>query len=395
MREVEQLFLAVCWEAAMLAEVPSDAGEEQACKRIDESQANRRRDALARVAALLFFRPSLARSPRVRWIFTGDSPLHAAAFMGDVPLATLLMRNGASPRRTNSDGMFTIGPQLRSLAGVMCPGVTSEIVKEACGVLLSRGYADDRGRLRRESFVMALTTLYNECRDRLLFSEALATRAPTKLKSAMATTLRRRGHSPLLAKLKNSTSLRTLCRDLLLPMEPKELAKLRMAVCLRCTCVHYAILGFQPAGLTPSFSDATIALANHSKMQAGVLEVCTPHHPAKRFAVLTRARWCTQRALIAPALQSHSLNLTAPFEWCAAQLLLWPQAFTEAVDPGVRLLAGDPAKPNARGQLPLDLAAKVGSETLLNKLLGWDHDQQELQGDVGAFGVRFSRPHLP
>ena len=32
--------------------------------------------------------------------------------MGDVPVATLLLRNGASPRRTNADGKLQVGPSL-------------------------------------------------------------------------------------------------------------------------------------------------------------------------------------------------------------------------------------------------------------------------------------------
>ena len=145
-----------------------------------------------------------------------------------------------------------------------------------------------------------------------------------------------------LARLKSLSGLRQLAsskaleqmRETLPPMDVKQLANLRACVMHRNTCVHYAILGFQPAclrGLEREERPA-VSLANHLRMQANVLE-----------------------------------------------LLLWPQAFTESEDPEATLVAGDPAKPNANGETPLDLAAKQGSDDLLQKLLGWDHDAQVRQ----------------
>lgn len=348
-REVEQLFLVSCWDAALHADVPAMLdlnGEEQAGRRVEKEKILERQQALARIHALLFFRPGLARSSRVKWTLTGDSPLHAAAFMGDVGLALLLMKCGASPRRTNSDGLLTIGPEVREVATVLVPGVTPEMTREVCSRMIAEGLAEERGHILPEAYADALGFLSQELRDKMSTSQASAIRRFGKKAWLKPSGSKAGGVLPgfgqpaasSLSGLKQMARSRALAqmRDITPPMDMKQLASLRECVMHRNTCVHYAILGFQPACLRGLENEErpAISLANHLRMQASVLE-----------------------------------------------LLLWPQAFTEANDPHVKLLAGDPAKPNINGDTPLDLAAKQGSDELLQKLLAWDNDQQELQSD--------------
>ena len=56
--------------------------------------------------------------------------------------ADLLLRYGASPRRTNSDGSLTIGPQVREVARVLAPGAAPDNIRAACAHLIADGYAE-------------------------------------------------------------------------------------------------------------------------------------------------------------------------------------------------------------------------------------------------------------
>ena len=352
-REIEQLFLAAVWDAALQAEIPAMLdldGEEQAGRRMEKAQIATRQLALARVQSLLLFRPALARCSRVKWTLTGDSPLHASAFMGDVGLTLLLIKNGASPRRTNSDGNLTIGPEVRATAMLLAPGATPEMIRAVCSRLMVDGLADARGRIKPDAYADSLNLMTTKLRDEVATAQAAARQRFGKAawkkgfgkgglkKGQLTSMLGGTGNIKSMKGLRQLTKTKAnlTMRDIIAPMEMKHLASLRACVMHRNTCVHYAILGFQPAcirGLDREERPA-ISLAKHLRLQANVLE-----------------------------------------------LLLWPQAYTEAHDPNVKLLAGDPAKPNVRGETPLDLAAKQGSDELLQKILGWDNDQQELQGE--------------